>query len=139
MDCASGIRLLDCSKLAIYWKNDNDVTDFRYDVIVKMFWRWFVSLMKFSYSSRFYVNIITSSGVMTIFFIRDWPEIRKSQIPPSEFCTMFRDWVKLKIPNLARMSLTKCYWMLQNARVTVFTIVELRENQQGIKLSPHQG
>ena len=73
------------------------------------------------------------------FFIRDWPEIRKSQIPPSEFCTMFRDWDKLKIPNLARMPLIKCYWMLQNARVTAFTVVELRENQQGIKLSPHQG
>ena len=94
-------------------------------------------------------SLVIRTGFMSIsllvlelwqfFFIRDWPEIRKSQIPPSEFCTMFRDWGKLKIPNLARMSLTKCYWMLQNARVTVFTIAELRENQQGIKLSPHQG
>ena len=43
--------------------------------------------------------------------------------------------------NLARMSLIKCYWMLQNARVIPFTVFELlRENQRGggreVKLSP---
>ena len=71
-------------------------------------------------------------------FIRDWPEIRKSEIPPSEFCPISGDWGKLGIPNLARMSLMKCYWMLQNARVTAFTVSKLlRENQQGVKLPPH--
>ena len=35
------------------------------------------------------------------------------------------------MPNVARMPLIKCYRMLQNARVTVFTVSELiRENQQ---------
>ena len=64
-------------------------------------------------------------------FIRDWPEIRKSEIPPSEFCPISGDWGELWIPNLAQMSLIKCYWMLQNARVTAFTVSELlRENQQ---------
>ena len=131
MDFAPGIRLPDCSKLAIYWKNDNDVIIFQHDVIVKIFWCCFVSLMRFSYWSRFHVNIIASS------FIRDWPEIRKSQIPPSEFCTISGDWGKLRIPNLPRMSPIKCYWMLQNARITAFTVSELlRKNQQGIKLSP---
>ena len=63
-------------------------------------------------------------------FVRDWPEIRKSEIPPSEFCPISGDWDKLWIPNLARMSLIECYWMLQNSRVTDFTIFEfLRENQ----------
>ena len=63
-------------------------------------------------------------------FVRDWPEIRKSEIPPSEFCPISGDWDKLWIPNLARMSLIECYWMLQNSRVTAFTIFEfLRENQ----------
>ena len=70
-------------------------------------------------------------------FIRDWPEIRKSEIPPSEFCPISGDWGKLGIPNLARMSLMKCYWMLQNARVTAFTVSELlRENQKGGKITP---
>ena len=63
-------------------------------------------------------------------FVRDWPEIRKSEIPPSEFCPISGDWDKLWIPNLARMSLIECYLMLQNSRVTAFTIFEfLRENQ----------
>ena len=57
-------------------------------------------------------------------FIRDWQEIRKSEIPPSEFCPISEDWHKLGIPNLARMSLIECYWMLQNSRL-------LRENQLG--------
>ena len=57
-------------------------------------------------------------------FIRDWPEIRKSEIPPSEFCPISEDWYNLGIPNLARMSLIECYWMLEISRL-------LRENQLG--------
>ena len=65
-------------------------------------------------------------------FIRDWPEIRKSEIPPSEFCPISGDWGELWIPNLARMSLIECYWMLQKSRVTALTVFELlRENQLG--------
>ena len=63
-------------------------------------------------------------------FIRDWPEIRKSEIPPSEFCPISGDWGELWIPNLARMSLIECYWMLQNARVTAFTVSELLREYQ---------
>ena len=43
------------------------------------FWRCFVSLVKFSYWSKFHVNIITGSGIMTIFFQKGLtrnPEIR---------------------------------------------------------------
>ena len=70
-DYAPGIRLPDCSKLAINWKNDNDVTIFQHDIIIKFFWRcFFFSLIKFSYCSKFHVNIITGSGVMTIFFYK---------------------------------------------------------------------
>ena len=70
-------------------------------------------------------------------FIRDWPEIRKSEIPPSEICPISGDWGEPRITNLARMFLMKCYWMLQNARVTAFTVSELlRENQQGLPPPP---
>ena len=70
-------------------------------------------------------------------FIRDWAEIRKSEITPSEFCPISGDWGKLWIPNLARMFLIECYWMLQNSRVTAFTVFELwRENQLGDKITP---
>ena len=40
-------------------------------------------------------------------FIKDWPEIRKSEIAPSEFWIIFGDWDELRIPNLARMSIIK--------------------------------
>ena len=65
------------------------------------------------------------------FFIRDWPEIRKSEIPPSEFYPISGDWSKLGIPSLAQTSLMKWNWVLRNAMVTAFTVPELfKENQQ---------
>ena len=66
----SGIQPPDCSKFARNPKNDNDVTVFRHDVNVKFFWHYFVSLVKFSYRSKFHVNIITGSGIMIIFFYK---------------------------------------------------------------------
>ena len=74
-------------------------------------------------------------------FIRDWPEIRKSGITPSKFCPVSGDWGELGIPNLAQLSLMKCYWMLRNVRVPPFTVSELlSENQQegggGVKFTP---
>ena len=112
-------------------KNCRDFTICRHDVIVKFFWCCFVCLVKFRYWSKFHVNIITGSGVMTISFYK-WltrnPGIGNTL---SEFCAISGDWGKLEIPNLAQTSLIKCYWMLRNARVTAFTISELlRENQQ---------
>ena len=58
-------------------------------------------------------------------------DIRKSNHTPV-FCPISGDCDKLGIPNLARMSLMKCYLMLKNARVTAFIFSELlSENQQG--------
>ena len=96
---ASGIRLLDCSKLVVNWKNGNDLTIFWSNVIVNIFWGCFVSSVNFSYWSKFHVNIITGSGQFP--FIKDWPEIWN--------CPISRDWGELGIPNLARTSLIKCY------------------------------
>ena len=60
--------------------------------------------------------LVTGSNFMTISllvlelrqfsFIRDWPEILKSEILSSEFCQISGDWDKFGIPNLAQMSLT---------------------------------
>ena len=115
-----------------YSEKKQCVTIYRHDVIFKFFWRCFVSLVKFSYWSKFYVNIITGSRITTILFCKRLtrnPEIGNT---PNEFCPIFGDWGKLEIPNLSRMSLIKCYWMLQNTRVTAFTNPKLlRENQQG--------
>ena len=58
------------------------------------------------------------------------PEIRNT-------LALFGDWDELWIKNLARMSLTECYWTLQNFRITAFTLFELlRENQLRSKITP---
>ena len=114
--------------LAMNWKNDNDVTIFQHNAIVSFF--KVASLVKFSYLSKFHVNIITGSRNMTIFLYKGLtrnPEIRNNS---SEFWDLSGKWGKLGIPNLTRTCL-KCCWILQNARVTAFTVSELfRENQQ---------
>ena len=58
-------------------------------------------------------------------FLKNWPKIQKSDILPSLVRPMYGDWVKLDIPNLARMSLIKSYWILQNTRVAA---------KEGVKL-----
>ena len=62
-----------------------DVKTSRHDVIIGIFWSGFVSLVKSSYWSKFHVNIITGSGIMTIFFCKGLtrnPEIGKIWLPP---------------------------------------------------------
>ena len=80
---ASGIRFPDCSILGINPKNDNDVIIFWHDVSVNVFWRSFVSLVNFSCWSRFHVNVITGSRVMTILFYKGLtrnPEIGNTSV-----------------------------------------------------------
>ena len=131
-DYASRIRLSDCSKLTINRKNNNDVTICKRDVIFKFFDVVFLLLSSLVTG----LSLMSVSSVVLelryISFIRDWPEIRKPEILPSEFCPISRSWGKLGIPNSARMSLIKCYRTLQKSRVTAFTVSGLlRENQQG--------
>ena len=67
IDNASRIWLPGGWKLAINQKKDSDSKICRHDVIIKFFSRCRAFLVKFSYWSKFHVNIITGSGVMTIF------------------------------------------------------------------------
>ena len=46
---------------------------------------------------------------MTVFFIRDGSEIRKSETTPSEFRSISGDWGEQGIPDLAQKFLIKCY------------------------------
>ena len=115
-DSVSGIRPPDCSKLAKNQKNDNDVTISRHDINVKFFWRCFVSLFNFRYWSKFHVNIINGSGIITIFVYMGLtrnPEIGNTPV-----------WVLSNIWRLGQvmdtMSLIECYRMLENSRVTVY-------------------
>ena len=68
-DYASGIRLPNCPKLAVNWKMA--MTSQLFDMTFSSnFWRCIVFLDKFSHWSKFHVNIITGSGVMTISFYK---------------------------------------------------------------------
>ena len=71
--------------------------------------------------------------LLQLSFIRDWPEIWKSEIPPSEFFPVSEELlVELVMPKFAQIFLMKCNRMLQKARVAAFTVSELlRESQQG--------
>ena len=136
MNHAPGIRLPVGSKLAINQKKNNDVTICRYDVIVKFFWHCHVSFVKFSYWSQSVSWVVIE--LRKFWFVTNWPEIRKSEIPSYEFCPISGDWSELGISNLAGMSLMKSYRMSQNARVKICTISELlRENHKWGKITPH--
>ena len=128
----SGIRLPDCSKLAINRKDDNDVTFCR-NVVIISFFDIALFLLSGLITGPSFMSL--SSLVLELWqfsFIRDWPEICKSEMPPSEFYPIPGKWSELEIPNLGRMFLIKCYWMPQNARVTAYTVsLVLRETQQG--------
>ena len=90
-------------------KNGNNVTNCRHAVTVKLFWRFFVSFVKLLTGSDF---MSVSSLVLELWqfpFTRIWPEIRKSEITPFEFCPISGDWSKLGIPNLGLASLMK-WW-----------------------------
>ena len=133
----SWIQLLDCSKLAINWKIKNDATICWHDFIVNSFWCCFVLLVNFSYWSKFYVNIVVGSGVMSIFFYEGLTRNLEIGNIPAWVCPISGDWGKIGIPNLTGTFLIKCYCTLQNARLTAFTVFELlRENQKGVKLTP---
>ena len=86
----------------------------------QFFWLYRVSLVKFSYWSNFHANIMTGSGVMTIFLYKELTRNRETGNTPL--------WVLPDIWRLGRVRDTKfdtivsnkSYWMLQNARVTAF-------------------
>ena len=77
--------------------------------------RCFVFLVKISYWSKFHVNVITGSGVMTIFFYKGLTRNPEIGYIPVWVLPISGDRRELGIPNLARMFQTKCYRMLQNA------------------------
>ena len=88
-------------------------------------WCCHASLVKFIYWYKFHVNIMTGSGIMTIFVYKGLtrnPEIRNTHL---EICPISGDWGKLGILNLAQTPFIKSHWMLQNDRVTAFIVAEL--------------
>ena len=95
-------------------------------------WRFSVSLVKFSYWSKIHVNIITGSGVMTIFFYKRLT--RNLEIRNTTICVSPNIWIlgQLRDTKFGTNVLMNCYWILQNARVTAFVASEFsREKLTG--------
>ena len=121
----SGLSLPHCSKLAINLKNDNYATNSDVTPVSEFF-----DTAVFLFSSLVTGPSFTSISLLVLELwqfssVKGWPEIWKSEIPPSEFCPISGAWGKSGIPDLSRMSPMKCYWMLQNASFTAFTVSEL--------------
>ena len=74
-------------------------------------------------------------------FIRDWPEIRKPEIPLCEFCPISGDWSELGISNISNeMLLNAAEWKVINFTVSELSIRESQKNQlgRGVKFLPTQ-
>ena len=111
-------------------KNDNDITICRHEIIVFFFlffffWRCLVSLVKFSYWSKFHVNIIAGSVVMTILFDKGLtrnPEIGNTPVwvlPNIWKLGKIRD-SKLNVSNEMLLNAAKCqgysfyrFWVIE--------------------------
>ena len=127
------MRPPDCSKLAVNCKNRSDVTILRHGASSNVF-DVVLFLLSSSVTGPSFMSI--SSLVVELWqfpFIRNWSEIRKSEIPPSDFYPISGDRGKLGKPSLARTS-TECFKI---PGFKAFTVSELlRENQQGYKTTP---
>ena len=133
------MQLRDCSKLTINKKNDNDIPILCHDVIVNFFDTVVFLLPNLVTGQDFMSIIIAGSRVMTTFLYKQLT--RYSQIGNTSVWVFSNIWIlgEKVILNLAATSLTNCHWMLQNARVTAFTVSELlRTTNRRVKLPPTQ-
>ena len=106
------------------------------DVVVKFFFFFFFFDVRVFLLSSLVTGLSSISIPLVVLklgqvlLIRDWPEIWKLETPSSIFWPISGDWEKLGILYLVIMYLIKSYWMLQNVRVTTFSVSKLLwENQ----------
>ena len=105
------------------------------------FWHCFVSLVKFSYWSKFHLNIITGSGVMAIYFYKRLTRNMENRNSLSEFYPISGDKGELGIPNLARMSLAKMLRIsakCQGYCFCRFLVTKGKPVGRGGKITPNQ-
>ena len=116
-------------QLVVNWKNCCDVTNSWHDIIVKFFCCCFVSLVKFSYWSKFHVNIITGSGVMTIFFymgLTKNPKIGNTPVWVLPNICRLDTKFGTNVPNKMLLNSTKCegysfyrFWVIKRKPTAV--------------------
>ena len=112
------MRSPECSKLAKNpkkWQWRHNFPTWRRNVNVKFFWRFFLFLVKFSCWSKFHVNIITDSGIITIFFITPvWvlPNIWRLGQVMDKFGTNVSNKILLNAAKFQGYS-SYCFWVIK--------------------------
>ena len=148
VDHAPGIWLPHGCKLAINWEKDNDVKIFWYYDIVSSFRRWCVSLVLFSYWSKFHVScLVTGPSFMSIswlvlelwefLFIQYWAEIWKWEILPSEIPNL---WILVKVRDTefgTNVSNKKLLNAGQDYRFYRIWVIRGKPKAKGLKLPTH--
>ena len=119
-------------------------------------WQWHHSLPTRRHRQFFYVAVLLLSSLvidpsfMSILllvleiwqfsFIRDWPEIGKSEIHPSEFFPILCDWGELGIPNLAQIFLINVTECCKIPQLQLLSFLRYYgKTNMGGKISPHPG
>ena len=104
---ASGIQLSNACKFTINWIKDNYLINYGHDVIAIFF---DVTVLLLSRLVIRPCSMSTSWLALELWqfsFVKDWPEIQKSEIPLSAFCPISGDCRELEISSLELMSLKK--------------------------------
>ena len=101
---ASGLLQIGCKFKKWQWRHN--FLPWRHR---QFFWRYLVSLVNLCYGPRFMSISSPFMELRQFPFIRYWPEIRNSEITPSEFFPISGDCSELGIPNLTGTSLIKCW------------------------------
>ena len=69
--------------------------------LLSNFSRGRVFLVKFSHWFQFHINIMTGSGVMTVFFNKGLTRNAEIGNTPSKLFLISKNWGKLEIPNFS--------------------------------------
>ena len=95
------------------WQWQHNLATWRH----RQIWRRFVYLVKFSYWSKFHVNIITGYGVMTIYFYKGLT--RNPEVGNTPFLVLPNIWklgwvrdtkVDMDVSNAILLNATKCHY-----------------------------
>ena len=106
---------------------------------ISLFWRCFVSLVKFRYWAKFHVNIITGFGIVTIFFLKRLNrslEIGNTPVWVSSNIWRLEQFINTKfgtnVSNRMLLNATK----LDGDRFYRFWVIKGKPTGRGVKLPP---
>ena len=121
----SGFRIAPIYLYVGKWQRPHNFPTLRHHQIS---WRFFVSLVKFSYWSKLHANTITVSGVMTIYFYKGLTRNPENENTPA--------WVLPKISRLGWFSDTK-FGRIPGLQLLPFLSYQDKTNRRESKIARH--